>query len=321
MQPDPISAPDLAPDRAPAGRLLMVGLLVLVAGFALYQISSGIALVLILLGQGLAPAELMTVLQNGLLDHPYAALVANAVGQFVGLAAVALLAARLTTPHVSEFLRFRRPDGQHVLVAVAGALCLVPLVQVLSDVNRLLPIPDWLAEMERSQLVLLEAVLGDPGGWFFNVLLLAATPAICEELLFRGYFQRQVGRAVSAPAAILLSGLLFGLYHLRPTQLLPLALLGIYLAYVVWRTDSVVTGIAVHFVYNGLLVLSAPYLEGGTDPDAGPVFPIYLVLLGLLGFAALMFWLHPRGRADAPPVLVQGEAYSASTSPEPRSHE
>lgn len=302
-------------------RAIVYGVLVLLLAFLIYQISSGVALVGLLVMQGLGLQELLVVMQSGLVDYPYTTLTANAVGQGVGLAALALAAARLTAPRVRNFLRVQTPGGKQLLVSVLGALCLVPLVQALSDVNRLLPIPDWLARLEESQMALLAAVLDRPGGWVFNVLLLAAVPALCEELLFRGWFQRFVGRAVAVWTAVGLSGVLFALYHLRPTQILPLALLGIYLAYVVWRTDSLVTGIVVHFIYNGLLVLTAPYIEGGTEVDSGPVFPLYVVVLGVAGFVALMFWLHRHGARQVAPVSEAGGAYSAVRSSDPHPHE
>lgn len=315
-------APPLSPEPAPSvAQTVFLGVFALVVGFVAYQVSSGIGLVVLLLAQGNSLQDVLGILQSGLGEHAYEALIANAVGQAVGLALLALLATRLTTPRVGAFLRLRRPEVLPLLAAVAGAICLVPVVQLLSDVNRLLPMPSWLVELERSQLVLLEAVLGSADAWLLNLLLLAVTPAICEELLFRGYFQRQVGRVVSVRTAILLSGILFGLYHLRLTQALPLSVLGIYLAYVVWRTDSLVTGIVVHFVYNGLLVLSAPYLEGATDPDAGALFPPYVALLGLALFGALMFWLHPRAARAGRPGSEPEAAYSAGSTLEPPTHE
>ena len=313
-------APVLPPSTPSAARVLVLGVLALGLAFVLYQVASGIALVVLLAAQGVGLAELLAVMQTGLVDYPYTALVANAVGQGVGLVGVAFGAARLTGPTVRDALSVRRPAPTALGVAALGALCLVPLVQALSDLNRLLPIPPWLAELEASQIALLEAVLARPGGWLFNLLLLAAVPAVCEEVLFRGWFQHYVGRVVSAGAAIALSGTLFGLFHLRPTQLLPLVLLGCYLAYVVWRTGSLFTGIVVHFLYNGLLVLVAPYIEGGVGSD-GPAFPLWTVGLGLAGFVALMFWLQRRGGRTVSPVSVSTGAYPAAHSPQPQPHD
>ena len=314
--------PDVAPPSTlPAGeRVWRVarGVLALAAAFVAYQIGSGVALVVLLLAQGVAPSALLGVLGAGLGDYPYTTLVANAAGQGVGLALVAVAFARLSTPRVRRFLRLGAPDARLLGASILGVLLLVPVVQAVGEWNRLLPVPDWLVEMEAQQMALIAAVLGRADAWLFNLVLLAAVPAVCEELLFRGFFQRFVEKAVGVGGAIALSGVLFALYHLRPTQILPLALVGLYLAYVVWRTDSLLTGMAVHFVHNGLVVIVAVFVEGVADPDAAFALPIPLVVACGVAFGALMFWLHPRRGAGR---RAGGEGAGAYPPPSPERSE
>ncbi len=86
---------------------------------------------------------------------------------------------------------------------------------------------------------------------------------ILEELFFRGYLfgalrqlPLRIGRAgLGTPVAALLVGLLFGLAHAgsaAPKYLVPLALFGIVLCVVRWRTGSLYPGMALHSINNSL---------------------------------------------------------------------
>jgi sodium transport system permease protein len=90
------------------------------------------------------------------------------------------------------------------------------------------------------------------------LLMLAITPAICEEVVFRGVLLRSLASSVSAGRSIALSALVFGAFHLSfesAIRLLPTAWLGLLLGFVVWRTRSILPGILMHAVNNGLVVL------------------------------------------------------------------
>ena len=85
---------------------------------------------------------------------------------------------------------------------------------------------------------MLEQILTQDFSLLFAISMLALTPAICEEVLFRGYIQRQAERSLGAWGGILFSGIIFGFYHLRLTQAVPLSLLGIFMALIVGILQS-----------------------------------------------------------------------------------
>jgi sodium transport system permease protein len=92
------------------------------------------------------------------------------------------------------------------------------------------------------------------------LLLLAVTPAICEEVLFRGVLLSGTRRHLDPVRLILLNGAIFGAFHLSfetAFRFLPTAWLGVLLAWVVWRTGSIWTGSLMHFLNNGIVVLVA----------------------------------------------------------------
>lgn len=83
-------------------------------------------------------------------------------------------------------------------------------------------------------------------------LVVALTPAICEEALFRGFILNGL-RPLGAVPAIGISALLFGVAHASIYRLLPTFFLGIVLGIVVWRTGSLLASMVMHALNNGLL--------------------------------------------------------------------
>ncbi len=81
---------------------------------------------------------------------------------------------------------------------------------------------------------------------------------LSEELLFRGLLLPPLVQRLGAPAAVLVSGLIFGLAHLAdPVAVVPLVVLGAGLALLRLRTGSVLPGLAVHVVNNGVALATA----------------------------------------------------------------
>ncbi len=104
-------------------------------------------------------------------------------------------------------------------------------------------------------------VAGDLGDVLSNgmplaILTIGVVPALCEELLFRGFIQRGL-EGFGAKRAVLLSGILFGLFHFDFQRFAAQTLLGLVIAYVVYRSGSILNGMLIHFLHNaGSVVLT-----------------------------------------------------------------
>jgi sodium transport system permease protein len=86
------------------------------------------------------------------------------------------------------------------------------------------------------------------------LLVMAVTPAICEELLFRGAILSGFRRLGMWPA-ILFTGFLFAVVHASIYRLIPTMILGVLMSYAVWRTGSILAGFLCHVLNNGLMVM------------------------------------------------------------------
>jgi ABC-2 type transport system permease protein/sodium transport system permease protein len=91
----------------------------------------------------------------------------------------------------------------------------------------------------------------------------AIVPAVLEELFFRGFLFGALLRASGPRSAIVGSALFFGVFHLVDQGLIVVergltsTLLGLVLAWLCWRSGSVIPGIILHAVHNSCLVLLA----------------------------------------------------------------
>jgi sodium transport system permease protein len=136
-------------------------------------------------------------------------------------------------------------------------------------------------------------MLGDqPAPLWVAWLVLAITPALCEETLFRGFIFSGL-RRLGPVWAIVLSAFLFGVAHSSIYRLLPTFALGLVLGFVLWRTRSIYCSMLVHALNNGLMVtlVRAPGLPQklGLDEVSAPPWSLTLAALAvtILGLALL----------------------------------
>lgn len=103
------------------------------------------------------------------------------------------------------------------------------------------------------------------------VLVVAVMPAVGEELLFRGLLLGSLRDKYKAGWAIVISSVIFGLFHMSLVKLIPTALLGICLAVVVTKGGSIFLSMLLHFTNNMILVLPTKYPE-----KTGELFPVLM---------------------------------------------
>ena len=121
---------------------------------------------------------------------------------------------------------------------------------------------------------------------FPRVLLFALLPGICEESLFRGALLASVRRWGALPSC-LASGLLFALFHGSLLRLVPVAVLGLSLAAVVWITGNVWLAVAGHVLHN-LLILAALHVYGAQGEPSPKALAAWALSGLLMIFAGIL---------------------------------
>lgn len=137
-------------------------------------------------------------------------------------------------------------------------------------------LPDWL---ETS----FDHILSSWAGVCYVALL----GPVLEELLFRGAITRELLRKFRPGMAIFISGLLFGLIHFNPVQTVFGFLAGMLLAWLYWRTRSVIPCVVVHVLNNSLSVyamLAYPDVES-LDEIFGPSAESICLAVAAVAFA------------------------------------
>ncbi|WP_321478653.1 type II CAAX endopeptidase family protein [uncultured Bacteroides sp.] len=134
-------------------------------------------------------------------------------------------------------------------------------------------LPDW---MEDSFDALQAGSLG--------IICIALLGPILEELLFRGAVTKILLQKYTPTKAIFLSALIFGIFHLNPAQIVGAGLMGVILAWIYYKTASLIPCILMHVINNSLSVyLNIKYPDANyTEDILGSNYYIWLLLAGVL---------------------------------------
>lgn len=294
-----------------------MGVTALITGFVLFQVLGTLFTIMLFQMQGVPLERLVSDPIGTQTANIREVLGANTLGQVFGLGLLALGAARLHSSRPLAFLRVRRTDIVLIVLSLIGLAALLPVVGWLGEINQSMPVPEWLEEFERMQMQMIEGVLASDLSLAFIIGVLALTPAICEELIFRGYVQRQFERSLGVVGSIVVTGLIFGLYHVRLTQVVPLSVLGIYLAYLTWRTGSLWPAVLAHFANNAYAAVSAQMASAEQQVPLTEVetmdLPWYIVGAALVVFAGVMGVLHRTARTVQPAASSEAALPEAPT--------
>lgn len=186
-----------------------------------------------------------------------------------------------------EFLAWRLPRSRELfgVVAIAGAATI--LTSTWFDLQEtILPMPRALRdEFERIH----EAI--QSLGPLLGFLVVAVSPGIAEELLWRGAFQGDLEPRGRPARVIAWSALFFGFFHLSIYRFVPTAFMGGVLAAVRWRTGSLLPCMVLHAAYNGAGTFAPPrFIESAVGNP-------WAVLLAAGILAGGLSLLGPRPRA------------------------
>jgi membrane protease YdiL (CAAX protease family) len=247
-------------------------------------------------------------------------------GQILFLLVPTVLIARLRPPGPGFFFRWRIPDYREIILVCIAVFALQQVLQVYLMVQDTIPLPGPVRQVVEEFKRLIEetyrllVTAHSPGELGFVVLVAAVVPAVCEELLFRGVVQRSFEQGTNGLRAALITGVIFGAYHLSPFTIVPLAVLGMFFGFVLYRTDNILVSMAAHF-FNNFIACLATYFRFEADMVSvipGDVFsPIVIALnflfFGLVFVAATYYFIRMTQRA--PDARVHPQSLDAGEPP------
>lgn len=162
-----------------------------------------------------------------------------------------LLMTFLFTSKPRETLLLKAPHWSAMPIALVMALAIHPSLTLLqSMVQHLYPVDEgvvnqmkWLTQIFQN---------GNLGFW---IVLMAMTPAVCEELAVRGFVLSGLRHMGYKWRAIVLSALFFGLIHGILQQSINAFFVGIVLGYLAVQSGSIWPCMVFHFTNNSLMLL------------------------------------------------------------------
>lgn len=215
-----------------------------------------------------------------------------------------LVSKRSFSSDVASYSGYRRAPIAGILVGLAGAILILPVVDAISRfTDSFFPTfsryNELNAELYRWNGPVEAAMV------FFSVAL---TPAVCEEAIFRGIFQRGLQRRLAFPWSFVCSGIVFAIFHQSALSTPALVPVGMLLGFLYWAYDSIWVGMALHAAYNGIiLIVSSKAVDVSAIMD-GNYFRWPIWIAGACGLAILCFLTGRRALARKGGMPIDGGA-------------
>jgi len=203
--------------------------------------------------------------------------------------------------NIAAAFNLRAPSFALIVVAVMLGIGWAVINLHLSVIQqRIFPFPEAMAE-ELSKMLRLDDV-------HVLVLLavLALSPAICEELLFRGAVMSGLRKHLPVWALLICVGIAFGAAHMSVHKMALTTLSGMVLTFVALRSGSIFPGMIAHFIVNATSVLiDTKHMPAAvlsvTDKALGEEkgFPIGILAVAVAIFATAIGYLEWSARKRA----------------------
>jgi len=188
----------------------------------------------------------------------------NILAQLVTIALPAIVLAFWLSRRPSRALRLSMPPLAVLPLVVLLAATLHPAMVMLGEwIQQLYPLSPASQQMQEVMAGLFE---GAP--LLAVILFLAVTPALCEELAFRGFIQTSLEQRLKPYTAILVTSFFFAVTHGMLQQSLSAFFGGIVIGVIAWRTGSILPCMLYHLTHNGILavamLLTVEHLESSS---------------------------------------------------------
>lgn len=182
----------------------------------------------------------------------------------IALAVLGLLPLLLFDVRLKDMLPVKVPKVRHVF----GAILMLIAVYLLAIFATLIIGFFFPKNMAQTS--------GELGGFMTSVppilsfLIAAVMPAICEEILHRGFILTSMRSIRKDWLIVLIMGLIFGIFHMDPIRFAATAILGAGLSYVMVKTKNILLPCLMHLLVNSFSII-VNFVTQGTAQSASSV--------------------------------------------------
>lgn len=255
----------------------------LVIIFILYQLVGG-GLSLIITGGNFTPENVNT------------ARAITMAAQFLFLLLPTLWLMNRQHRSIASIISWKMPGLTETVLAVIGMVALLQAAEGYTYFQDLIPIPEAIRPfIDKIKEVIDQAYrilvsTSSVGELIWVVAVVAITPAICEEILFRGLIQKNMSLATNPRRGFILTGIIFGLYHFNPFLAVPLIALGVYFSFLRYRSQTIILPMIAHFINNGISTVSV-YAYGYDASDVPSFIGASQSMMSVLSSTAMFLFV------------------------------
>jgi len=204
------------------------------------------------------------------------------ITEYIIVLGIALFIIKFSNAKISDYLKLNKVSMKVLIKTILIAILSIPIVMILNLFSMYIlelfgkSIPTSIPMATNFTLVIIQ------------FLLISVSAGICEEFLFRGVILNTYLDYFSYGKAIVITAILFGIFHFNIQNILGPIYLGIIFGYLVLKTNSIIPAILGHMLNNGIAYVLS-YI--GTLVDVAEVniemsAPVMLDLIFNLSFVS-----------------------------------
>jgi uncharacterized protein len=215
--------------------------------------------------------------------------------------------------HQVDIMSVKTLTINEVILAAILAICSFPITGLAGQLNSGMVLPDqlsgveqWMKDKEDYADHVMELIMTPETlrGMWLNILIIAAIPAIGEELIFRGILQKILHNFFrSGHLAVWITSFLFSAIHFQFYGFLPRFILGLIFGYLFLWSRNLWIPVTAHFINNAVPTVGA-FIKGwdkiNNPVDAGIGTQISGVLVSLTAGILILAWFRRRAYKNIP---------------------
>lgn len=192
----------------------------------------------------------------------------------------------------------------NLLLAIVVIFAAQPVVNIISEWNQQISLPESLSKIETSLKAMEEnatlttnrMLLSDMSvsALLINILVVALVAAIAEEFFFRGIIQSTIQKiSNNIHIAVWITAIIFSFIHFQFYGFFPRILLGALLGYIFVWSRSLWVPIIIHFINNAAaILLYRQYHDDKNVIEFGTGETWWIALVGLVITIGVLFCMY-----------------------------
>lgn len=238
----------------------------------------------------------------------------NTIATLIAFLVPSLVFAKIVNRQPLNYLGFNlkmntRQIGLVVLITFAGMI----LSGALGMLNQDIPLSEeWLKkakalEQTYKNAMLNMAYMNSISDFILAILVMALAPAIFEEVLFRGAFQKIfIQWTKNAWLGIIITSILFSAIHFSYFGFLPRIALGMILGLIFYYTNNLWLSILQHFLNNAFIVAQLYIVQSqgkSVEKAIDETMPVWWGLVGLALLVLLFKQLYKQSKTVSSSII------------------